>query len=300
MGELREYAADLIVARRLLTEGVEAVEAGDDIRIRAGILLADLSAESLLKLVLRWYGSERSRDSKFPELIKQVIAAAPEGGPALTYVRDLTALRTMRNSVMHDGLGQLPDAAQARVSATRSVLARLARDVFHVDLINLNYQEFIRSPWIKSFMAEAMKHEEAEQFVDALGYCRAAFDSLIVAWRAYMRALFDLDQLGFRRGPDDRRTEERAAKHELALTAISAGIFLPDLRRFRDATKGIAVSVGPHGDLLITNTGVTDSTESLREHVRYARDFVGGLTLQLESRFGDSLPGNLERERQER
>ena len=130
----RQFASEILVARRLFFEGVESVASRDDIRVRTGLLLADLAVESLLKTVLRFYEKDIREGSKFHDLLSAVRTAIPADGPRLDYLGPtVKPLRSMRNAVMHDGQAQVPEEAQKEVAKAGDAVTRLVRDAFGND-----------------------------------------------------------------------------------------------------------------------------------------------------------------------
>jgi HEPN domain-containing protein len=268
-------ATELLTARRLIVEASEAASRGDDISVRLAVLVADLAAETLLKAALRHFARRVDPDSKFKELLKEVISAPVPSGPDLSFVSLLWPLRTMRNAVMHDGTSQDVHATRARVSQARDVLTRLARDAFDVDLMNLRANDFVRIPTVKRFLDQAVERLEHKNYFEAAALSVAAFDELLSKWAALHFAFF---------------YPGRSADSEIVkfVAAAGAGIYLPDLARFRDATRDAFPQVAESGKTQFVDRGWSECrSEELRDRdARFAVDFVGSVSLQLEARIG--------------
>ncbi len=218
---------------------------------------------------------------RFPELIGAVKSAPEHGGPRLDYLRArLEPLRSMRNAVMHEGLAQVPEQAQKRVARAREGLSKLVLDVFGFDFVNLRLSEFVRTPELRALLADAEKSADAQDYREALVGCVAVLDHLMGMWGAFLRDLFAIER-GYRH-EDDRHRDR-------LIFSLGAGVFLPDLKRFREITKGAHVSRSAAGNRFATfGAEWKEPAEPTRrsENVRFGLDFVGGLVLQIEPRLG--------------
>lgn len=271
-------ATELIVVRRFLVEGIDAVVRGDDVSVRSGIVLVDLAVETLLKTVLRRYGKSIHPKSDFHKLLAEVVGAPGTGGPDLSYVTTLTPLRNTRNCVMHDGTGQEPHVALALVSSAQSVLVRVVHDVWDRDLVNLGTHEFVNDPAIRQFLDEGTAHFAAGRYGRAAGTAKVVFQSLLWRWTKFTSALFGVEL--------SRRDEKRDEPPLLAV--VSAGIYLPHLRRFREATSGLLAYLMASSRIEI-NAGSWELHRAAEQQVtdaRFALDFVSGVALQMDERIG--------------
>jgi len=224
-----------------------------------------------MKAGLRFYGERPDPRSDLSKLIEAVNVAAKR--EVVDDANALLTLRKMRNTVMHDGIQQESGTAHTNAIRARDAMRRVASQVFGVDLANLHLGEFISSEQIRSLLGEASKYFDSEQYREAVGYALAAFDQLMYAWTAYNQKLFDL-----REPPSD--------KFARIIGTLSAGVYLPSLQRFREATDRIHAQVTAGGKVFLSYTGMLDNPVEMEKRARYALDFVGGLALQIEARLG--------------
>src|SRR5438445_11617526 len=100
--QLAPFATDLVVLRRLLNEGEEAIARGDDVSVRVGLLQVDLAAAMLMKAGLRFYGERPDPRCDLSKLIQAVNVAAKR--EVVDDTNALLTLRKMRNTAMHAGI----------------------------------------------------------------------------------------------------------------------------------------------------------------------------------------------------
>jgi hypothetical protein len=267
-----ELVPDLIIAQRLLTEGTDAVARADHVSVRLGVVVTDLAAEYMLKLVLRQAGKAIDPNSKFPRLVEAVIATSEEA--AFGYVSGLMPLRNSRNCVMHDGTAQEPQAARALVAGARVILIRLTSDALGVDLANLRLADFVTPKRLRYALREAEKRYDAGAFFEAAGIAVCAYDQIMARWTKFGAWLAP------------HRTAKDTPTDPL-ITAVSAGVHIPDLRRSREATENVSASMSVSGRLSSLDFGwsARRSVEEQRDAARLAVEFVTGLALQIEGRI---------------
>jgi len=269
-----------LVARRFLLDATEAVVSRDDLSVRRGLLLADVAAEALLKLALRSFEVAINEQSRFGALLSDLEAAGKTRDLKLAYARQpLQRLRTMRNAVMHESIAQGPSTARGVVAGARQVLARLVAEVFERDLENLRLDDFVKSPWIRLILKEAANHFEAKRYMEAATLAASAFRQLMGMWNSFVEDLLDH---GVAQKNDGNRVH----------AILSSGVYLPDLKRFREATDGAFAQISVNGTTSFAYTKSRWHALGERElaDARFALDFVGGLALQIEGRFDDELP----------
>ena len=278
--DAQQFATELIIVRRFLTQGTEAVARADDISIRSGLILVDLAAETLLKTVLRALGKRIHPKSDFYALMSAVQGAPEDGTANLGFVSGLSALRNTRNCVVHDGTGQDAQVARQLVGSAGGLLARLVRDVWNMDLFNLRINDFLQEERTQYLFSEAEKRLKQKLYPQAAGVARALFEHLVRKWTAFNQAVFDL-----REAPTDKFAQ--------IVATLSAGVYLPDLQRFRRVTRRVPTSVTVTGDIstmIDGGWGTTSSQDEQEKAARFALDFAAGFALQVEERIGSTTP----------
>lgn len=278
----RDELAELLTVQRLLLHAVESVARGDELHVRVGVLVGDLAAETLLKLVLRHLDAARpKRNATFDMVVEAVITAGSAQDPPLDLrvVSRLHPLRNTRNCVMHDGSAQRADLAQSLLSQAQHALVKLTREVFGVDLLYLRLSEFVQDEKLRVLLQEAERKFAAGQFCNAAGLASAVVKWVLDRWGAFAAntALADA-----------RAVEPTILR--LFATATS-GVHLPDYRRFRETVAGsvaqITASMNPDDFLYLdTSWGHNRTPDQQREDAEFALEFAASLALVLEERIG--------------
>jgi hypothetical protein len=273
--EAFEHATELVMVRRFLVDGIDAVSRGDVVSVSAGIILVDLAVEMILKTAARHY--EADVESELYKLQTGLTKADPK----LAYVKLFSPLRKTRNCVVHDGTPQDAAAARDLVERARHLMVRLVHDVWDRDLLNLGVHDFIREPEVRDLLQNASAFLDARDPLNAIARTITALEILTSRWTRFTKRLFPASR-------DSKR--ERDARDEAVdsqLTALSAGIYLPHLQRYRRASHGIGAARSGTGKYYLTVAGTWNakSPEQQLEDARFALEFVSGVALQMDQRI---------------
>ncbi len=94
-----------------------------------------------------------------------------------------------------------------------------------MNVLDLGLADLVQNEEFGVPLRAAKAKIDAGSSADAVGLCVGGFETLIRRWNSYCQALF-----GLKEGPDDL--------FATIIGTLSAGIYLPELKAFRECTKG--------------------------------------------------------------
>jgi hypothetical protein len=156
------------------------------------LLLADVAVETVVKQILFDRGAEFGRQDKLGALLDALVGAFP----ALKLRPELGAarrLREARNPVQH--AGQVPSTAivEAHLRDAEIFLTLVVKECFGFDFAALSTASFVRTEDLRAALAAATEALRGETVDEANLLLAAAFQSLSVSVRHWMRRARGVD-----------------------------------------------------------------------------------------------------------
>jgi hypothetical protein len=231
----------LTVVRALLNHATSAIAEGGPVGAMAGMLVADVALETLLKQVLADEGVKIPDRADVHELTKALIQSKPQLA-SVPEVQIARRMRSARNPVQHSGFAPDEAMASAHLRDAEAFACMITREFYGTELAGISVAALIREPNLRGALERAAASAHSGDLDAACIQLAAAFGLLYVrcgywvrrvmgvtdveerftAGRAHPAVLSVFGEEGVTPNTDEHRTWRE-------ITLVSLGIPLPDL-----------------------------------------------------------------------